>query len=145
MDMKPFNLEEAKQGKPVCTLSGKPVEILKFDRVSKYGFPIVALIDNGDDTVLKSYTIYGTIDQQGTIPLDADLRMVELEPRYRPFKSKEECWEEMQQHEPFGWVIDNETGTFTCLPSINNSINYETYFHRFRFDDGTPFGIKISD
>lgn len=29
--MKPFNLEEAKAGKPVTTRSGKFVELLKFD------------------------------------------------------------------------------------------------------------------
>lgn len=43
--MKPFNLEEAKQGKPVCTRDGRPARILCFD--AKGGrCSIVALIDN---------------------------------------------------------------------------------------------------
>ena len=32
---------------------------------------------------------------------ECDLR---IKPRYRPFKSVKECWEEMQNHLPFGWV-----------------------------------------
>ena len=27
------------------------------------------------------------------------------EPTYRPFKSKEECWQEMIKHQPFGRVF----------------------------------------
>ena len=26
--------------------------------------------------------------------------------KYRPFKNKKECWEEMLKHQPFGWVKD---------------------------------------
>ena len=40
--MKPFNLEEAKQGKPVVTRDGKDVRILAFDR--KGTMPIVGLV-----------------------------------------------------------------------------------------------------
>lgn len=25
--------------------------------------------------------------------------------KYRPFANAEECWAEMQKHQPFGWVI----------------------------------------
>ena len=28
---------------------------------------------------------------------------IKLEPRYRPFKTQEECWQEMLNHQPFGW------------------------------------------
>lgn len=41
--MKPFNLEEAKQGKPVCNREGNDVRIICFDKRSKYNTPIVAL------------------------------------------------------------------------------------------------------
>ena len=33
----------------------------------------------------------------------ADYR-IKPEPTYRPFKDVAECWEEMQKHEPFGWL-----------------------------------------
>lgn len=41
--MKPFNLEEAKAGKPVCDRTGNDVRIICFDKRSKYNTPIVAL------------------------------------------------------------------------------------------------------
>lgn len=43
--MKPFNLEEAKAGKPVCTRDGRDVRILCFD-VKNENFPIIALVHN---------------------------------------------------------------------------------------------------
>lgn len=27
---------------------------------------------------------------------------IKPEPKYRPFKNAEECWQEMQKHQPFG-------------------------------------------
>lgn len=27
-----------------------------------------------------------------------------IKPKYRPFKNAEECWQEMQKHNPFGWI-----------------------------------------
>lgn len=39
--MKPFNLEEAKAGKPVCTRDGRKVNILRFDLNNPY--PIIAV------------------------------------------------------------------------------------------------------
>lgn len=29
---------------------------------------------------------------------------IKPEPKYRPFNDAEECWQEMQKHQPFGWV-----------------------------------------
>ena len=44
--MKPFNLEEAKAGNPVCTRDGRKARIICFDRNDLY--PIVALIECED-------------------------------------------------------------------------------------------------
>lgn len=33
---------------------------------------------------------------------------VKPEPPYRPFRNAEECWQEMLEHVPFGWITDNE-------------------------------------
>lgn len=46
--MKPFDIELAKAGYPVCTRDGRPVRILCFDRKSVYGYSILALVDEGD-------------------------------------------------------------------------------------------------
>ena len=29
---------------------------------------------------------------------------IKPEPKYRPFKTQEECWNEMLKHQPFGWL-----------------------------------------
>lgn len=64
------------------------------------------------------------------------------EPKYRPFKDAEECWQEMLKHEPFGWIKSKNENYLNVLGSINNAKNYQYIFDNFTFADGTPFGIK---
>lgn len=75
---------------------------------------------------------------------------IKPEPKYRPFKDAEECWQEMQKHQPFGWVKASH-GYFNIIGIINDKINfgtnnnwldYEYIFKMYKFIDGTPFGIK---
>ena len=51
--MKPFNLEQAKAGKPVQTRDGCDVEILKFDLRGEY--PILAVIKLPDYDIVVNY------------------------------------------------------------------------------------------
>ena len=70
---------------------------------------------------------------------------------YRPFKDAEECWNEMQKHQPFGWIKDRD-GDKTFIGSINSDNSIFTcsseilflkeIFEDFTFIDGIPFGIK---
>ena len=70
------------------------------------------------------------------------LYRIKPEPKYRPFKSVEECWEEMQKHQPFGWV-KNDKGTYLCITIITNTIeNLKDKFNKFKFIDDSLFGIK---
>lgn len=46
--MKPFDLEAAKAGKPVVTLDGRKVELLKFD-LKDSNFPIAGIVNINDD------------------------------------------------------------------------------------------------
>ena len=59
-NLKPFNLETAKQGKPVCTRDGRKARIICFDMNSFNNHIIVALIteENGTETIY-SYTSDG--------------------------------------------------------------------------------------
>lgn len=82
---------------------------------------------------------------------------IKPEPRYRPFKTQEECWEEMLKHQPFGWlksikkqekvhirrVFEVKDLLFFTL-SINEGINNSSshFFNEYTFADGAPFGIK---
>lgn len=55
-NMKEFNLEEAKAGKPVCTRDGHEVRILCYDAKGGDDIRIVALIDiNGVETPMSYY------------------------------------------------------------------------------------------
>lgn len=56
--MKPFNLDEAKQGAEVITRDGRKVKILTFSRRNN-DYPIVALVDYGKEDAVHMYTIDG--------------------------------------------------------------------------------------
>ena len=74
---------------------------------------------------------------------------IKPEPKYRPFKTKEECWQEMHKHPDFGWVTDGYYKSTISVKSDSivvtiSSLEYDfgkAYIH-FTFADGTPFGIK---
>ena len=34
---------------------------------------------------------------------------IKQEPKYRPFKDADECFEEMKKHQPFAWIKDKQT------------------------------------
>ena len=62
-NLKPFDLEAAKAGKPVCTRDGRKARIICHDRQSDHGFPIVALVENAGaekDEDVHFYRVNGT-------------------------------------------------------------------------------------
>ena len=81
---------------------------------------------------------------------------IKSEPNYRPFKNAEECWAEMQKHQPFGWIISQNGEVNSLIIFIDNEgivigdrnngvIGFVTAtdFFKIKFADGTPFGIKV--
>lgn len=76
---------------------------------------------------------------------------VKPEPKYRPFKDAEECWQEMQKHKPFAWVKSTlfkdlalVKRVTTLYVEINRDIiDYKDALEKFTFADGTPFGVKL--
>ena len=79
--------------------------------------------------------------------------------RYRPFETKEECWNEMLKHQPFGFVKSKVKGYFHLIGLVQWSSELEdvmiifatseqlarssrSLFEDFIFADGTPFSIK---
>lgn len=63
--MKPFDLEAAKAGKPVCTRDGRKARIICFD--AKCIKPIVALIQGSDNSEqIEYYTENGVFSNGGT-------------------------------------------------------------------------------
>ena len=74
---------------------------------------------------------------------------IKPEPKYRPFKSQEECWNEMLKHQPFGWVRGTISDILYLIESISDEIYYNRTFASYneafkwvKFADGTPFGVK---
>lgn len=73
-------------------------------------------------------------------------------PKYRPFESATECFEEMSKHQPVGWCKKTFACTWLTITSIgfNDIVNFDEYnvgfnfkdcLKKFTFADGTPFGI----
>ena len=94
---------------------------------------------------------------------------IKSEPKNRPFKSQEECWNEMLKHQPFGWIYNKNDSCYYCIISVdedkielspemqphsettikeyymeNSYIDFVTALedYEYTFADGTPFGIK---
>ena len=78
------------------------------------------------------------------------LHRIKPEPKYRPFKTKEECWNEMLKHQPLGWCRDKEGGALLIVTAIcdqyiyfdGNPTEIDKTFDIYEFLDGTPFGIN---
>ena len=116
--------------------------------------------------MLEGKTIQRHLDDMGWVYTDkifvgdgVSLYRIKPEPKYRPFKTKEECWNEMQNHQPFGWLKSKKNGRLRCIGEVSWSDEFETVhialstseslsrsansmFDEYTFADGTPFGIK---
>lgn len=82
---------------------------------------------------------------------------IKPEPKYRSFANAEECWKEMQKHQPFGVVKDKHFAnyqthrafTFLTTEGCNfrgyEDMTFETSFKNLLFADGIPFGVKVEE
>lgn len=80
---------------------------------------------------------------------------IKPEPTYRPFKDAEECWQEMQKHQPVGWVkmkgTESKYYMLKCIASRvvigldETPFSYKKVFEDYVFADGTPFGVKVEE
>ena len=81
---------------------------------------------------------------------------IKPETKYRSFENAEECLQEMQKHQPFGWIkckgccyniayVNNAyvglADPYYCSISLASKNSYQDY----SFLDGTPFGINIEE
>ena len=76
---------------------------------------------------------------------------IKPESKYRPFKDAEECWQEMQKHQPFGWVnyngyrVNIAAVMGSAITFVNNkgyTLFFQQAFEECIFIDKQPFGIK---
>lgn len=92
----------------------------------------------------ENYPFFGTLYQFRIKP----------EPKYRPFKSQDECFDEMMKHQPFGWFRSTHNKNLFNIVGIDddgikttNTLTkymdtYSDAFTNIEFVDGSPFGIK---
>ena len=74
---------------------------------------------------------------------------IKPEPKCRPFKTQEECWNEMLKHQPFGWVKEISSEMLYLINGISDmsivimeDINsFEEAMNIYEFKDGAPFGV----
>ena len=89
-------------------------------------------------------------DEDPSFDNDFEYR-IKPEPTYRPFKDAEECWLEMQKHQPFGWVKSTlfkdlalvERVTTLYIVINREIIDYKDALEKFTFADNTNFGVKV--
>ena len=93
-------------------------------------------------------------DEDPSFDNDLEYR-IKQEPKYRPFKSQEECWQEMQKHQPFGWLKDKNDGHLTLITVVDNdkmmALNgrvgwdFLGMMNNYVFADNIPFGVKMEE
>ena len=114
--------------------------------------PIIQAFAEGKDIQIRNITDDGwddINDDRMSFCAKAEAYRIKPEPKYRPFKSQEECWNEMHKHLDFGWLREKESGYLFNTMAVFNSIkikegdyDYPLVFKRFEFLDGVPFGVK---
>ena len=91
-------------------------------------------------------------DEDPSFDDDLEYR-IKPEPTYRPFKDAEECWLEMQKHQPFGWLKSKKDGYYSFITMLNYRFRLNGYdgwrfddvINKFTFADGTTFGVKVEE
>lgn len=118
--------------------------------------PIIQAYAEGkaiESRCIKGDTSLWYDDKDPSFDNDFEYR-IKPEPKFRPFKNAEECWDEMQKHQPFGWVKDKDTQKFLVCKALGNfffigiedkAYNYKEVLRDYTFADGTPFGIKVDE
>lgn len=124
------------------------------------------LFINTDMSLIHSQNmVYFSTCEHREITAEEILSLELTEPTYRPFKDREECWNEMLKHQLFGWIKSKCDGSYNHYKLITKVLNSTTIgkttecvvgfnddtlcYHdmvnlcdNYTFTDGTPFGIK---
>lgn len=120
---------------------------------AKVLLPIIQAFSEGkviESRCIKGDTSLWYDDEDPSFDDDFEYQ-IKPEPKYRPFKDAEECWNEMQKHQPFGWVIKKGEKKILITEVLTFGVNLHRQeacygFYQaskiLTFADGTPFGIK---
>lgn len=118
---------------------GEKVEVLNEDK------PFLFISNKG--WIKHSDDMFFFKNHKFTEITDEQILSLELTECYRPFKDREECWNEMLKHQPFGWMC-GKSNYKQIQAVVNGGVKIVEVFFTFdeavdyTFADGTPFGIK---
>ena len=82
---------------------------------------------------------------------------IKPKPTYRPYRNLKECFHNMKNHEPFGYVREKQKGDLELIIgtlddeheylklSVTNIRQLKTVFERYTYFDGSPFGVKLGE
>ena len=115
--------------------------------------PIIQAYAEGkaiESRCIKGDTSLWYDDKDPSFDNDFEYR-IKPEPKFRPFKNAEECWQEMQKHKPFGWVKSTLFKDLALVKRVTtlyveisrDIIDYKDALDKFTFADGTNFGVKV--
>ena len=77
LNLKPFDIQKAREGKPVCTRDGRRARIVCFDK--REGFPIVALVETKMNSRISEEVALFDIDGRAvTSDIDSKLDLMML-------------------------------------------------------------------
>lgn len=118
--------------------------------------PIIQAYAEGETIQVRDHTDQcGMWEDVVDLKINTDFEEYRIKPKnkeakYRPFANAEECWAEMQKHQPFGWVKTKDKGIRLCIVGLNQKNAFTQVGHKydealdeFTFDEGTPFGVKV--
>lgn len=97
---------------------------------AKEMLPIIQAFAEGKGVETKTGSGWISIENM-SFAGNPDSYRIKPEPKFRPFKDAEECWQEMLKHQPFGVVKDKYFANyqthraFTCL--VTNGCHFRGY------------------
>lgn len=138
--------EQAKEFYPILQAfaEGKTIETRRKPTTDNNGVTKDGWFEFNDWTEMKELEYWVNVEYR-----------IKPDPKFRPFANTEECWAEMQKHQPFGWVKDCKGSKFVIgtMDSSDSSIFVcdegafysDEMLEKFKFADGTPFGVKVEE
>ncbi len=121
---------------------------------AKILLPIIQAFAEGKTIQIRKHgeeSYYDSTNSKLNFDLGYYSYRVKPEPKCRPFKNVDECWQEMLKHQPFGWLREKKRNVYTQIGFMHTegiqgtsggSSNYKAFFDCFSFADGAPFGVK---
>ena len=125
LNLKPFDLQKAKDGKPVCTRDGRKARIICFDK--QEGFPIIALVETKvNDRISEEIALFNINGRAVSDDIDSKLDLMML-----PEKKE-------------GWIniIKTEDGGYCCKGEVNSDYN-DAFIENINVLDNRGITVKI--